>query len=256
MSAPDPPDLSRRGLLGALAASAAALPGTARGFGAPTRVDIAEINLGSGTLSRPNGWKRLLYEVRQTTSVECEARSVFLDPADPELFQHPFSVLIGDGGFEPPSDEGFEQLSRYLQYGGFLLIDDASASDGDFDSSVRELCRRLFPTRPLSSLPSDNSVYRTFFLLDRPLGRVDRYLTLEGIAVGNLSPLIYMRNDLSGALDRSDDGRSANSCVPGGERQRREAIKLGINLVMYSLTANYKKDQAHVRQLMKEGRLE
>jgi hypothetical protein len=47
-----------------------------------------------------------------------------------------------------------------------------------------------------------------------------------------------------------------NPCVPGGESQRREAIKLGINLVLYALTSNYKKDQAHVRQLMKEGRLE
>jgi hypothetical protein len=44
--------------------------------------------------------------------------------------------------------------------------------------------------------------------------------------------------------------------VPGGETQRREAIKLGINLVVYALTANYKRDQAHVKQLMKEGRLE
>ena len=37
---------------------------------------------------------------------------------------------------------------------------------------------------------------------------------------------------------------------------RREALKLGINLVLYSLTANYKKDQAHVRELMKQGWLE
>ncbi|MEM6928683.1 MAG: DUF4159 domain-containing protein, partial [Myxococcota bacterium] len=79
---------------------------------------------------------------------------------------------------------------------------------------------------------------------------------LEGVTVGNVTPVIYCRNDLSGALDRRADGRNAFSCVPGGELQRREAIKLGINLLMYSLTANYKKDQAHVRQLMKEGRLE
>ena len=38
--------------------------------------------------------------------------------------------------------------------------------------------------------------------------------------------------------------------------QRREAIKLGINLIVYALTANYKRDQAHVKQLMTEGRLE
>ena len=89
-----------------------------------------------------------------------------------------------------------------------------------------------------------------------PLGRLDRYRFLEGVTVGNLTPVIYCRNDLSGALDRGLDGRNTNSCVPGGELQRREAIKLGINLLMYSLTANYKKDQAHVRQLILEGRIE
>ena len=41
-----------------------------------------------------------------------------------------------------------------------------------------------------------------------------------------------------------------------GEDQRREAVKLGINLVLYSLTSNYKHDQAHVAELMREGRLE
>jgi hypothetical protein len=44
--------------------------------------------------------------------------------------------------------------------------------------------------------------------------------------------------------------------VPGGAEQRREAVKLSINLMMYSLTSNYKHDQAHVAELMREGRIE
>lgn len=226
-------------------------------FGDEALVDIAELDLGSGTLSRPNAWKRLLYEIIQTTSVECDTRPVTVAPDDEALFQHPFLVLVGDGGFDKVDSKGLEQLQRFLQYGGFLLIDDTTGADnGDFDGAVRRLVARLFPTRPLGPLPSDHSVYRTFFLLQRPLGRLARHRFLEGVTVGNVSPVIYCRNDLSGALDRGPDGRSTYSCVPGGELQRREGIKLGINLVLYSLTANYKKDQAHVRQLMKEGRLE
>ncbi len=114
----------------------------------------------------------------------------------------------------------------------------------------------MFPTRPLGALSPDHSVYRAFFLLQRPYGRVDRFDKLEAVVTGNLAPLIYSRNDVSGALDRQDNGRPRHACVPGGELQRREAIKLGINLVLYSLTANYKKDQAHVRELMKLRRLE
>lgn len=245
---------TRRGLLSAAGALAAS---PAHAFGEAARVDVAELDLGRGTISRPNAWKRLLYEVIQTTSVECATRDVRHRPDDPELFEHPFTVLLADGPFAAPSGEGLEQLARYLAYGGFLLIDDTTGADrGPMDDAVRGLVARIFPTRPLSPLPSDHSIYRSFFLLDRPLGRLARHRWLEGVTVGNVTPLVYMRNDLSGALDRGDDGRPRHACVPGGERQRREAIKLGINLVLYSLTANYKRDQAHVRQLMREGRLE
>lgn len=250
------PGWTRRQALAA-AAAAAVIPSRARAFGDASRVDVCELDLGSGSLSRPNAWKRLLYEVKGTTSVECEARSVRLKPEDPALFEHPFSVLVGSGAFAMPSDAGLEQIERYLSYGGFLVVDDTTASEnGPFDRSVRELVERMFPTRPLGPMPADHSVFRSFFLLREPLGRVDRFPYLEGVTSDNQTPLVYVRNDLSGALDRGDDGRSTFPCVPGGEGQRREAIKLGINLVLYALTSNYKKDQAHVKQLMKEGRLE
>ncbi|MBT3217748.1 MAG: DUF4159 domain-containing protein [Proteobacteria bacterium] len=246
---------NRRDMLGGLLGITFA-PRLSWAFGDETKVDIAELELGPDTMSRPNAWKRLLYEVIQTTSVECVARSVRVDPTGEDLFKHPFSVLLGMDGFERVSDDGVEQLSRYLSYGGFLFIDDVSGSDSSgFDDSVRRLVRRVFPTRPLSPLPADHSVYRSFFLIENPVGRVEQFSFLEGVTVGNLCPLIYCRNDLSGALDRGDDGRHRHSCVPGGDRQRREAVKLGLNLIMYSLTANYKRDQAHVQELMREGRL-
>lgn len=248
-------NISRRTMVAGVA-SAVVHP-RAWAFGGSSKVDICELDLGPGTVSRPHAWQRLLYEIDQTTSVQCENRSVRLSPEDPALFEHPFSVLSGNGGFAMPSDAGLEQISRYLSYGGFLLVDDATAADnGPFDRSVRDLVDRLFPTRPLGPLAADHSVFRSFFLLRRPLGRVDRFDYLEGVTSDNLTPLVYMRNDLSGALDRGANGLNANPCVPDGESQRREAVKLGINLVLYALTSNYKSDQAHVKELMREGRLE
>src|SRR5688500_7955190 len=177
------------------------------------------------------------YEVTGVQTCALPIWSVRLAPDDPALFQHPFAILPGDGGFADVSPSGLEQLERYLAYGGVLVLDDATGSEhGPFDDAVRGLVERLFPTRPLVPLPPDHSIYRSFFLLKRPLGRVDRFGFLEGVTFGSTSPwtpIVYMRNDLSGALDRTDDGRPAQSCVPGGETQRREAIKLGINLVVY-----------------------
>ena len=38
--------------------------------------------------------------------------------------------------------------------------------------------------------------------------------------------------------------------TPGGARQREFALRGGVNLVMYTLTGNYKSDQVHVRDLL------
>ncbi len=254
-----PADPTRRALLlQALAGAAFGLaPRPARAFGAGTQFRIAEIMLGSGTVSRPEAWKRLLFEVIQSTSVGCDPTPVQLGPEDPALFEHPFSVIIANGTLPELSDVAAEQLVRYLSYGGFLVIDDATGTpDGTVARSVQALTQRLFPTRPLSPLPGDHSIFRSFFLLDRALGRTDRASTLEGITVGPISPLIFCGNDLSGALDRGPDGRNRYPVTPGGEYQRREAIKLGVNLVLYALTSNYKHDIAHVIELMQDGRLE
>jgi hypothetical protein len=245
----------RRDVLGA-AVGAAVAPRLSWGFGPTTRVDIAELDLGPGTLQRPNAWKRLLHETTNTTSVECETRAVKVTPEDPELFEHPFCVLVGDDAFAEVSERGVEQLTQFLAYGGFLFIDDTTGDVHDrFDGAVRKLVERIFPTRPLAPLPGDHSALRSFFLLRKCVGRIDEHAYVEGITVGTLSPLVYCRNDVSGALNKLDSGQDVNACVPGGEPQRREAVKLGINLLMYSLTANYKNDQAHVRQLMLERRL-
>lgn len=243
----------------AVIAGALSLPFAARALavGPASEVDIAEIQLATGTVSRPEAWTRLLFELLQSTSVEAEPRVVQVAPDDPALFRHPFAVLTGNDAFPPLSEAASQQLVRYLSYGGFLFIDDTSGeSESAFDTSVRAMIRRLFPTRPLTTLPSDHSVYRAFFLLREPVGRVALHRTLEGVAQGSMHPLLYSRDDVSGALDRRADGSNALPCTPGGELQRREVVKLGINILMYGLTSNYKQDQAHVEQLIREGRLE
>ncbi|MBZ0215505.1 MAG: DUF4159 domain-containing protein, partial [Fimbriimonadaceae bacterium] len=47
-----------------------------------------------------------------------------------------------------------------------------------------------------------------------------------------------------------DRGRPLLPVVPGGDRQREMAYRVGINLVMYTLTGNYKADQVHIPALL------
>ncbi|MFT6378525.1 MAG: hypothetical protein ACJARS_005189, partial [bacterium] len=61
--------MNRRTFLAALSAlSAVGLAPQAYAFGDSSDVDIAELDI-PGTVSRPNAWKRLLYDVVNTTSV-------------------------------------------------------------------------------------------------------------------------------------------------------------------------------------------
>ncbi len=247
--------MRRRDLL--LATPGLLLGSRAFALGRSAEADVAEVVLPAGTVSRPDAWLRLLYELEVTTSIETVSSVIQLPPEDPALFDHPFAVLCGDGAFSPLSTEARQQLVRYIAYGGFLLFDDVSGLEGSaFDASVRRLCGRLFPTRPLAYLPSDHSLYRAFFLIDRPVGRLSTWPRLEGITLGERTPIVYSRNDLSGALARDGTGRHAFPVDGGVPAQRREAVKLGVNLYVYALTSNYKKDQAHVKALMEEGRLE
>lgn len=245
--------VTRRGLLGLLAAvvATASTPKLGWALGQRTKFGIAEIDL-PNALTRTSSWQRGLFEIQGSTSIEIneEVPRVRLDSVD--LFSHPFTVLLGDSEFEPISTVGLENLRRYLTYGGFLLLDDASGrTESGFTQSCRRLCKRLFPNHPLAALQSDHSVYRSFFLLERPTGRFQLSTQLFGVHLNTITPLMLNVNDLSGALLVDAGGQYVHYPSPDGEYQRRESIKMLINLVLYALTSNYKHDQVHVAELLR-----
>lgn len=231
------------------------VPNTSFALGEDSKFGIAEIIL-SNTLTRPSAWQRGLFELQESTSIEVneQTNQVRLDSVD--LFNHPFTVVIGEAGFEPLTDLAVENLRRYLTYGGFIIFDDASGrKSSEFLNSVQRLSRRVFPNLGLNPLPKDHSLYRSFFLLESPKGRFDVSNHLLGVHLNTTTPFVVCQNDLSGALLVGDDGQYTHFPVPDGEYQRRESIKLFINLVLYALTSNYKHDQVHVAELLRRGGL-
>ena len=64
-----------------------------------------------------------------------------------------------------------------------------------------------------------------------------------------MSSIIITSNDLAGAW--AQPRRSAVlPMVPGEPRQREFAFRAGVNIVMYTLTGNYKADQVHIPALL------
>ena len=58
--------------------------------------------------------------------------------------------------------------------------------------------------------------------------------------------LIYSSNDQAGAWSRNKLGQWSYDVIAGGHKQRQLSIRLGVNIIMYALTLDYKKDMVHL----------
>ncbi len=248
----------RRLLLGALGAgcvvpSLAARAQTAPGQGyveggTSGRVVFAQLRYRGGEWDpRPRAAGPVMAEVARRTSVETAEQRKELAPTDRDLFSYPFLYMAGRRRFDPFTTAEVETLRRYLSFGGLLLVDDATGiADSEFAQAVKEQVGRIFPGKPFERLSSDHTVFRTFYLIRSVGGRTAGSPYLEGITLDDWTPVIFCANDLGGAWERDFLGNPTYRCTPGGEPQRQEAFKLGVNVTLYAVTANYKKDQIHI----------
>lgn len=216
-------------------------------MGPSDRLAVTMLRYGGNWDPRPTAMRRLLQEVEKRTSVLVETSPGSVDPSHKDLFSHPFVVLAGDRRFDPLPDQAVLNLRQYLQAGGFLLIDSAEGVlDGPFMDSVRRELGRIFVNTKPSPVPKDHVLYKSFYLIDNPVGRLVVNDRLEGIFDDDRLAVVVSHNDLLGAWARDNFGAWKYECKPGGESQREYAYRLGINLVMYALCINYKADQVHV----------
>jgi len=234
-----------------LACFSVSLAHRAAAFGDATAVEIVSLDVGAGIDGAGNVAERLAWEVRKRSSVEPILEPGRARPDKASLFRSPFLYWRGSDAFPRLSEEAIEGLRKYVHRGGFILIDDATAGGEDFDRSVRRELLRAFPALPLTPIPPDHTIYRSFYLLDRPVGRVQGPAFLEGVTYGDRIAIVYTRHDLGGALQRDKLGAWSHAVVPGGERQREQAIRLGVNLVLYALCTDYKDDQVHAPFIMR-----
>ena len=221
---------------------------SAWGIGDFSKLRIVHLKYRGGNYKpRPEAVESLLAQVSRRTSVEVKRKAIDIGLKDPDLFQLPFILMSGDSAFDPFSAEELKILRSYLSYGGFLLIDDSSGKAGSaFDDSVRHMVSKLFPNTPLQKIPRNHSIFRSFYLVNRVAGRVVTRPFLEGITLKGRTVLLYSTNDLEGAWARNKLGHWNYDMIGGGLSQRRSSIRLGVNIVLYALTLDYKKDMVHL----------
>lgn len=187
----------------------------------------------------------------EVTSARVSPGRRTLSLTDPALFSSPFLYLAGREEPPPLRDEELRRLRQFLAAGGFLWIEDSTGGPpGSFDRWVRRTLAQALPESELRPLPADHVLYRTFFLLRGPSGRVRVHGAVEGVAWGNRAAILYTRDDVLGAWAKDALGRPLKSCVPGGEPQREQARRLTLNVLMYSMTGSYKADTVHQNAIL------
>jgi hypothetical protein len=162
----------------------------------------------------------------------------------------PFVYLAGDRPFFAFTEPQISALRRFLQLGGTLVIDSAVTPDGDaagFEVSAEELVTAVMPKTPMEPISPSHVLFRTFYQIDRPVGRVLGPPQLTGVSIGDRPAVIMSRHDLGGAWARDNLGNWEFSVEPGGDRQRESAFRLGVNIVMYALCLDYKNEEPHRR---------
>jgi hypothetical protein len=216
------------------------------------------------------GMSGLTLFLAQRTALEA-GDPVGIDPAHDELAFFPLIYWpVVPGAAKPPQD-AINRIDAYMKQGGTVLFDTRDAIDAPLGEggasqtpgmlALRELLSSL-DVPELEPVPRDHVLTKTFYLLrDFPgrftngqtwveaLPREDDDEAASHPARGGdgVSPIIITSNDLVGAWAIRPDGQVM---LPLSPRQREFAFRAGVNIVMYTLTGNYKADQVHAPALI------
>jgi hypothetical protein len=199
---------------------------------------------------------------------------VGIDPARDELAFFPLIYWPVVPGAPKPPQDAINRIDAYMKQGGTVLFDTRDAIEAPPGSGGESQTPGMIELRNiLSSLevpelepvPREHVLTKTFYLLRDFPGRFnsgqtwvetlpreddDEAASKPARGGDGVSPIIITSNDLAGAWALRPDGQPMLPLTPGEPRQREFAFRAGVNIVMYTLTGNYKTDLVHAPALI------
>jgi hypothetical protein len=218
------------------------------------------------------GMSGLTLFLAQRTALEA-GDPVGVDPAHDELAFFPLIYWPVVPGAPKPPQDAINRIDAYMKQGGTVVFDtrdaveappgENGASQTPAMQTLREILSSL-DVPELEPVPREHVMTKTFYLLRDFPGRFNSGQTWvetlpreddEGASRparggDGVSPIIITSNDLAGAWAIRPDGQPMLPLTPGEPRQREFAFRAGANIVMYTLTGNYKADLVHVPALL------
>jgi len=198
--------------------------------------------------SAPSAWSMELMN-RTSAPARLVPKEVALEHA--ELCREPFAIWAGDSDVGALSAAERRNVARFVRLGGTLVVDDSAPDTGAFGRSVRRELARVLPETPPVRLDASHVIYKSFYIVERPVGRTLGPPTVDAIVRGKNAQVLFLAHDLLGALARSEEGGYALATEPSSYEQRQHAIRFAVNIAMYVLCSDYKDDQVHAPFLMR-----
>nr|WP_210308461.1 DUF4159 domain-containing protein [Prosthecomicrobium pneumaticum] len=196
-----------------------------------------------------------------------------VDLARDELAFFPLLYWPVDAAAPMPDSAALARLGAYMKEGGSVLFDTRDQIDRAGTAfagtpaaeRLRAMLRDL-DIPPLEPVPGNHVLTKAFYLLGDFPGRYEGGpLWVEASAGDETDPatadrparpgdgvssVLITENDFAAAWAMDDSGQWLYPTVPPDPRQREMALRTGVNIVMYTLTGNYKADQVHVPALL------
>ena len=219
------------------------------------------------------GLQGLTLFLAQRTALEA-GEPVGVDIASDELAFFPLIYWPIAPDAPKPSAAALQRIDAYMKRGGTVLFDTRDAVEappgpgGAANTPGMLGLRQILSSLDIPELeptPRDHVLTKTFYLLRDFHGRFTTgQLWVEALpreseeeaaqrparAGDGVSTILITSNDLAGAWAIRPDGQAMLPLVPGESRQREFAFRSGVNIVMYTLTGNYKADQVHMPALI------
>ena len=174
-------------------------------------------------------------------------KPIYLSLRDEELFDHPFLYLIEPGHGFYMTDEEVGNLRRYLDNGGFLMVDDFWGEQ-EWNHFYQQI-KRVYPDREPVELPLEHPIFHIVYdLKEKP-----QVPSIHSWAGSGLSYERYDAEEVHYRAIFDDAGRMVSIIChntdlgDGWEREgeneeyfhmfsEKQAYPMGINIVVYAMT--------------------
>jgi hypothetical protein len=132
---------------------------------------FARVRYSSGGRGGRGGWStdipdsdlNLSYRLQQMTSMKVDPDGRIVRLTDPDLGDYPFLYIVEPGGLSLAPEE-VPALRKYLENGGFLMLDDFWG-ENDW-RNCEDVMRTVLPDRKFEELPLDHEIYECVFKID------------------------------------------------------------------------------------------